>query len=296
MPLYKQTEMGLNDHATDFAYDSGAAAMSALNSSHRPMPSSDDATNDGEAGRAPSLPQHLQRAATITFDPDIYPVHELVSKILLGEHAGKVMLQDLHTLPEFQAKKRGRPKLSYQRYRNKGPHRDNEFRDEFRYQIGRFVDEVVRPLLTNGELVYQREPVLRVQVPHHEPLGNRHRDEDYGRQPTEINLWLPLTPVFGTNSLWTETERGLRDWHPFTAPGPGHCMRFWGSQCEHFTKANTTEVTRVSLDFRVVPEDLFIDNYTSPISQRGTAMRRGESYTDTIAERKWRKEIKTPPS
>jgi len=227
----------------------------------------------------------------IPFDPDLYPLHKVVGRILLGEDAERIRLQDMHTLPEFRVKKMGRPKLANQRYRNKGPDRKNEYADAFRYEIGRFVDEVIRPQLGRGELVYQRETVLRVQVPHDEPLGHRHRDEEYGRQPTEINVWIPLTPVFGTNTLWAESKRGLEDWHPFTAPGPGLCVQFWGSQCEHFTKANTANVTRVSLDFRAVPEDLYVDDYVSPICARGNAMhRRGQSYTDTIVERMWRRQ------
>ena len=149
-------------------------------------------------------------------------MHELVSKILLGEHAGKVMLQDLHTLPEFQAKKRGRPKLSYQRYRNKGPHRDNEFRDEFRYQIGRFVDgggPTAAYKWRNSCINANRSSAFKFPITN--PLATGTATRIMADSPLRSTSWLPLTPVFGTNSLWTETERGLRDWHPFTAPGPG---------------------------------------------------------------------------
>jgi hypothetical protein len=45
----------------------------------------------------------------------------------------------------------------------------------------------------------------------------------------KVNLWLPLTPVFGTNSLWAESARGAGDMHPFSAAWE-ECVRFWGSQ------------------------------------------------------------------
>ena len=34
-------------------------------------------------------------------------------------------------------------------------------------------------------------------------------------------------------------------------------MRFYGNECMHYTTENTTPVTRVSFDFRVIPAKLF---------------------------------------
>ena len=34
-------------------------------------------------------------------------------------------------------------------------------------------------------------------------------------------------------------------------------MRFYGNECKHYTTENTTDVTRVSFDFRVIPANLF---------------------------------------
>jgi hypothetical protein len=241
--------------------------------------------------QAATMPADLQQEGAIRFNPDEFPIHRLAARILLGqEQARDYRLQDLHTLPEFQQKTQGRSKLANKRWRNKGFDVQDELRDEWRMLYGMFVDQVIKPNLGHGELVYQREPVLRIHPPGDSALGHKHRDEKYGRQPWEVNLWLPLTPVFGTNSLFVESSRGKQDWHPLVAlEGPGTCIRFWGSQCEHFTKPNDTSVTRVSLDFRAIPEHLFIDNYKSPISHRGQGMHlRGQSYTDTVIERAWR--------
>lgn len=73
-----------------------------------------------------------------------------------------------------------------------------------------FASKVVAPLLyagddVIGEVVYQRDPTLRVHLPGQEALGNQHRDYDYKRQPTEVNVWLPLTPVGDRNTLWAES-------------------------------------------------------------------------------------------
>mmetsp|Transcript_29018 Transcript_29018/g.34486 ORF Transcript_29018/g.34486 Transcript_29018/m.34486 type:complete len:108 (+) Transcript_29018:608-931(+) len=41
----------------------------------------------------------------------------------------------------------------------------------------------------------------------------------------------------------------------------GMMHRFYGNELFHFTVPNDTEVTRVSLDFRVVPGPLYDDDY-----------------------------------
>ena len=74
-------------------------------------------------------------------------------------------------------------------------------------------------------------------------------------------MWLPLTPTFGSNTLWTESAPGRGDFRPVEL-SPGQAMLFWGHQCEHYTVPNTTDSTRVSLDFRVIPEErLYCDEY-----------------------------------
>eukprot|EP01045_Picozoa_sp_COSAG04_P039961 COSAG04_NODE_11451_length_708_cov_1.098522_1_plen_186_part_10 len=180
----------------------------------------------------------LRQERVFGFDPAAHDLRGLISRILLhGAAAQGVGLQQLHTLPEFQPRTKGRPTLINKRWRNKGGGEAGDLSEAFRRQFGRFVDEVVRPELGGGELLYQRQPVLRCHVPGDKPLGHRHRDESYGRQPSEVNIWLPLTQVFGSNSLWAESARGREDWHPFEC-GWGECVRFWGCECEHFTKAN----------------------------------------------------------
>ena len=37
---------------------------------------------------------------------------------------------------------------------------------------------------------------------------------------------------------------------------PGEALRFNGHECRHFTVANETDTSRVSLDWRAVPEEL----------------------------------------
>eukprot|EP00040_Diaphanoeca_grandis_P000171 m.14586 g.14586 ORF g.14586 m.14586 type:complete len:286 (+) comp10213_c0_seq1:216-1073(+) len=133
----------------------------------------------------------------------------------------------------------------------------------------RFLREVVMPhiqavgkqyaedeLLADG-LYVQRVPSFRCHVPSTTPTGYRHCDADYGHQEYEMNVWVPVSKAFGNNSLWCESEPGKGDFTSFDL-NVGQAQLFWGCRCHHFTNANDTHATRVSLDFRVTPVKLYV--------------------------------------
>ena len=123
----------------------------------------------------------------------------------------------------------------------------------------RFVCEVVAPGLGGGRVLFQRAPTLRVMSPARPGgpppavMSRLHCDMDYHHQPSELNFWLPLTPVFGGNSLWVESAPGRGDFAPLEMR-PGQCCRFYGNRCRHQTLPNDTGRTRVSLDFRALSD------------------------------------------
>jgi hypothetical protein len=117
-------------------------------------------------------------------------------------------------------------------------------------------------------MYYQAIPTFRCHMPGTgRPLTLKHTDASYHHQPTECNIWLPVTPVAGNNSLFVESAPGRADFHALEAL-PGQYVRFWGNQVEHFTEANDTHTTRVSFDVRVVPACLF-DHYF--VSEQGSS-------------------------
>ena len=81
----------------------------------------------------------------------------------------------------------------------------------------------------------------------------------YGHGPCSVNCWLPLTKLDarGTNSLHVESAPGREDFQPIRVD-VGEIRVFDGSACAHYTVANACDETRVSLDFRVVSEALFV--------------------------------------
>ena len=124
-------------------------------------------------------------------------------------------------------------------------------RGRFESMLRTFMREVIAPLLGCGpdEVAYQASPTLRVSYPSATAMGHPHCDYEYHHQPCEVNLWLPLTQVWGNNTLHAESAPGKGDFRPFEL-GWGRCVRFWGNQVRHFTCANDTGFTRVSLDLR----------------------------------------------
>lgn len=154
-----------------------------------------------------------------------------------------------------------------------------------------FVCGVVAPHVASAygdqcdTLIFQTAPALRVVPPSSKAAGLRHRDGAYGHQPGQINYWMPLAPAFGNNTLWIETDdaeggeaargdvildhdarsRGrasLQSAQAVPLEGDfGILHRFHGHRLFHFTRPNDTPVTRVSLDFRVVPGPCYDDDW-----------------------------------
>ena len=71
----------------------------------------------------------------------------------------------------------------------------------------------------------------------------------------------PLAPAAPATAV-DATDGAAAD--PKTTPLEGdfgECFEFYGNGAFHFTRANTSGSTRVSLDFRVVPGPLFEDDW-----------------------------------
>lgn len=115
----------------------------------------------------------------------------------------------------------------------------------------RFVRDVIRPSMEEEVVIFEANPNLRILTVGGKALTGSHKDADWGHVPQEINFWLPLVQVYGSNSLWLESDPGRGDFQP-ACGDVGQVLRFYGNQCLHFSRDNCTDTTRVSLDFRVV--------------------------------------------
>ena len=127
---------------------------------------------------------------------------------------------------------------------------------DFHSEYDKFITEIILPhlsktLVSEVKFYCQNFPCIRVVQPSEFSIGP-HSDISYGFSQANINFYLPLTNLYGTNSLVIESSPGKEDWHIIKGDY-GMVKRFYGALCIHFTPENTTSHTRVSLDFRAVP-------------------------------------------
>ena len=67
----------------------------------------------------------------------------------------------------------------------------------------RFVGEVIAPLF-EADLYFQSTPTMRFQFPHQAGFTWKpriHTDIMLGHPPCEVNVWVPFTPAYGTNTM-----------------------------------------------------------------------------------------------
>ena len=101
-------------------------------------------------------------------------------------------------------------------------------------------------------IIYQTFPALRVSIPGNLSVGEMHIDADYNHPKEEINYWMPITELNDINTVWHESEPNKGDFKPLII-NYGEIAEVYFNQCRHFSKVNTTDKTRISLDFRIIP-------------------------------------------
>eukprot|EP00940_MAST-03C_sp_MAST-3C-sp2_P000087 g87.t1 len=136
-----------------------------------------------------------------------------------------------------------------------------------------FVVEQVKPLYPNEEkLLVQRTPNVRFHIPENTNIGTRpsdpsaeviglHCDSEFDHPKGEVNIIVPLTDMFRSNSIFFEP-------HPISALEPKDYTAMTMSKdqffignlnvMKHYNRINRTGKTRVSLDFRVLPMSKYV--------------------------------------
>ena len=126
-----------------------------------------------------------------------------------------------------------------------------------------FIHNEIVPIM-DEKFHYQYLPSFRVQLPdENQAVHTWHCDSDplHKHPKGEINIWLPLTRCYGTNTMWIESEPFKLDFQPLE----GDYGNFWtnnGNVCMHGNKPNVTSVTRMSFDFRIIPLSKYNPNYS----------------------------------
>ena len=135
---------------------------------------------------------------------------------------------------------------------------------EFEKLYSSFLREVIFPLFEDDVLIYQKYPNIRFHKDHKHPPG-------------EINIFLPITKCYGTNTIWTETLPGFGDYHPQEMEY-GEFLIAYLNQTRHGNKTNETDMTRVSFDFRVIPGFAYDENFAGTTATTSKSFKVGEYY------------------
>ncbi len=142
----------------------------------------------------------------------------------------------------------------------------------FLYEYINFIQNVIKPLFPlENKLVVQKTPNIRFHLPGCSNIGKRdtdkymdiiglHYDGEFGHPEEEINIILPITDMFDTNSIYYEEHpNSMIDVYHYLSMNLKKNNFFMGylNKCNHYNKINNTEQTRVSLDFRIIPYSKF---------------------------------------
>lgn len=98
---------------------------------------------------------------------------------------------------------------------------------------------------------HQPAPMLRVNFHGSRAILRFHRDSEYGQAPNLINLWIPITSVGGTNSMYLESVPDACDFAPLKLSFGQACI-FRGFDLLHGAMDNDSGSTRISIDLRFV--------------------------------------------
>jgi len=206
-----------------------------------------------------------------SFDTTKYPFLECLNKIF-DERKGPA-----ETLHEYFAGSDNLAQINIQgdtstRFHNK--YYNSEHYPEMVELYQRFVKECVLPRIhcDDTEFIVQKEPSFRIHLPNNSALGFRpsmndpedkigiHCDNDYGHPDPEINFMLTFGNQSGNNSCYVETGPTSDIFHPIEMKY-GEFVSFYGNKCRHFNRKNDTGISRVSIDFRIMPASKYNPDY-----------------------------------
>lgn len=168
------------------------------------------------------------------------------------EALGEKNLEKLHEIFQYDVLERSKDQSTVWHKRYYG---------NFEYFIQpvykQFIEEFIKPVFKLEEIIYQKIPTFRAHLVDNLGVGEWHRDRDFNHGKTEINIWLPFTDTYETNTIWLESEEGKEDFEPYSVMY-GEVLVFEGANLMHGNKVNKTMNTRVSVDFRIVDPTNFI--------------------------------------
>ena len=183
----------------------------------------------------------------ISYDTNEFPFRETVAEMLEVEPTDLIRLHDIHK-HDMQKIGTDQHSLWHKRYYAKQEELMMPLVSRFAKHMSKYFEK--------DALIYQVKPTFRVHEVDNLGVGEWHRDRDYNHDTNEVNLWIPFTPAYDTNTIWTESEEGKEDFKPMNI-SYGQVLVFNGANLLHGNHTNETLTTRVSFDMRIVEESRF---------------------------------------
>jgi len=150
---------------------------------------------------------------------------------------------------------------------------NSEYYEEFRNLYYSFIINEIFPLFPEEEyLVIQKDPCIRVSNPNNTALGLKnedtdekiglHCDSDYNHPKEEVNYIIAITEMMDSNSVYIESELNSNKYEAVTLRWNEY-LQFYGNKLRHYNVKNISGLSRVSLDFRVIPFSKYSPNYNN---------------------------------
>lgn len=199
----------------------------------------------------------LSKPSVYSYSIENFPFQQEVEKILRTKNLNLLHLIDNHNnqvLKRENDQSTSWHKLFY-----------NNYSDSFSKLYLNFVENVLKPGFGWTQIVYQKIPSFRVHLVNNVAVGEWHRDRAYSHNVKEINIWMPFTDAYETNTIWTESKEGLEDFKPYEVKY-GEFLVFDGANLMHGNKINETKDTRVSVDFRLIDYSVYEESAGSSIN------------------------------
>ena len=152
-----------------------------------------------------------------------------------------------------------------------------------------FINNTIKPLLGSDKIVYQTTPNIRFHLPNCTNIGKRdsdpnseviglHCDSEFNHLEREINIILPITDMYDTNSIYFNNIENSLDNYNNLKLNKNQYFTGYFNKVLHYNCINKTNKTRVSFDFRIIPKDMYLDSDKTSATSK-TKFKIGEYYS-----------------
>ena len=160
---------------------------------------------------------------------------------------------------------------------------DQEFTRLYQELIKNVVDAY---RLSSGRLVVQAFPSLRFQFPNNLSVFEFHQDSFYSHPHEEINTFYAVTDCIESSGLWLQ-QQYQGPFNEFSSYQPlnlrsGSYARLNTATMWHGDVPNLSNNTRISLDFRILTTDAFLNDKKTLSGKRNIAIGSYYRYYDTF--------------